>query len=222
MLAIPGYSTDCCTATWAIPRPFAAIRCCASGTDPGTLWLMLAAIAVTIAVGIPAGVIAAAPEPLAGPPDFQRIVALLAMPNFWLGLVMIALFSVRLRWLPSFGSQGGLSLILPSAALAARLIAMVGRMTRGLIIEETRKDYVRTAVAKGLSRHAILLHHVLRNADSGHDGHRAGGRLSAGRLGRGGAPVRLARHRRFAADRRTGRDYPLVQGARCSSWSASC
>ena len=131
---------------------------------PATVRLMLAAITVTIALGIPAGVIAGAnqnrwPDHLVS----NTIVTLLAIPNFWLGMVMIALFSVHLRWLPSFGAQGWAALILPTAALSARLIALVGRMTRGMIIEELRKDYVRTAVAKGLSRHAILVHHVLRN-----------------------------------------------------------
>jgi len=77
---------------------------------------------------------------------------------------MISLLSVQLRWLPSFGLHGPLSLIMPSLALAARLIAIVARMTRGLVIEEMRRDYVRTARAKGLDLRRVLWRHVLRNA----------------------------------------------------------
>ena len=131
---------------------------------PGTLRLMAAAIALTIVVGIPAGVIAGAnqnrwPDHLIS----NVVVALLAIPNFWLGMVLTAVLSVRLGWLPSFGSNGWASLVLPTLALAARLVALVGRMTRGLVVEEMRKDYVRTAKAKGLPRRTILVRHVLPN-----------------------------------------------------------
>lgn len=131
---------------------------------PATVRLMLAAIAVTVAVGIPAGLIAGSNQNRW--PDHvisNAVVALLAIPNFWLGMVLIALLSVKLRWLPSFGAQGWAALVLPTIALSARLIALVGRMTRGMVVEEMRKDYVRTAIAKGLSRRAILVGHVLRN-----------------------------------------------------------
>jgi ABC-type dipeptide/oligopeptide/nickel transport system permease component len=131
---------------------------------PATIRLMAAAITLTTVVGIPAGIIAGAnqnrwPDHLIS----NVIVALLAIPNFWLGMILTAVLSVRLGWLPSFGSDGWASLVLPTVALAARLIALVGRMTRGMVVEEMRKDYVRTAKAKGLSRQAVLIRHVLRN-----------------------------------------------------------
>jgi ABC-type dipeptide/oligopeptide/nickel transport system permease component len=132
---------------------------------PATLLLMASAITLTVMVGVPAGVIAGANQGrwldllLSG-----LVSALLAIPNFWLGLVLIAFFSVELRWLPSFGFTGPLALVIPTVALAARLIALVARLTRGLIIEEMRKDYVRTARAKGLVWRDILRKHVLRNA----------------------------------------------------------
>jgi ABC-type dipeptide/oligopeptide/nickel transport system permease component len=132
---------------------------------PATLLLMGSAITLTILVGIPVGVIAGANQ--GRWPDLLLsglVVALLAVPNFWLGLVLIAVFSVELRWLPSFGFTGPLALVIPTVALAARLIALVARLTRGLVIEEMRKDYVRTARAKGLGRRVILQKHVLRNA----------------------------------------------------------
>jgi ABC-type dipeptide/oligopeptide/nickel transport system permease component len=132
---------------------------------PATLLLMVSAISLTVLVGIPAGVIAGANQ--GRWPDLllsALVVTLLAVPNFWLGLVLIAFFSVQLGWLPSFGFSSPLALIIPTVALAARLIALVARLTRGLVIEEMRKDYVRTARAKGLVWRVILRKHVLRNA----------------------------------------------------------
>jgi len=132
---------------------------------PATLLLTASAIALTVIVGIPAGILAASFQHHW--PDFTvsaGVVALLAVPNFWLGMMLIALFSVQLEWLPSIGLSGPASLVMPTIALAARLIALVGRMVRGVVIEEQRKDYVRTAYAKGLARPRVLYRHVLRNA----------------------------------------------------------
>jgi len=131
---------------------------------PATIELTAAAIILTIAIGIPAGVVAAANRNRW--PDFLisfGVVGLLAIPNFWLGMVLIAVLSVDLGLLPSFGAVGPTSLVIPTLALAARLIALVARMTRGVVIEELRKDYVRTARAKGMAPRAILTRHVLRN-----------------------------------------------------------
>lgn len=132
---------------------------------PATALLTASAIALTILIGIPAGVAAASVQDRW--PDLAisgGVVAFLAVPNFWLGMMLIAVFSVGLHWLPSFGFHGAASLIMPTLALAARLIALVARLTRGLVIEEMRKDYVRTARAKGLSMRRALWRHVLRNA----------------------------------------------------------
>jgi len=131
---------------------------------PATLTLAATAIALTILVGIPAGVVAAANRNRL--PDYLislSVVGLLAIPNFWLGMLLVAWLSVDLGLLPSFGSSGPASLIIPTLALAARLIALVARMTRGVVIEELRKDYVRTARAKGLPKRLVLRRHVLRN-----------------------------------------------------------
>jgi ABC-type dipeptide/oligopeptide/nickel transport system permease component len=132
---------------------------------PATLLLMTSSILVMVIVGLPAGIAAAAFQNRW--PDYLisgTVVALLAIPNFWLGMLLIALLSVQLALLPSFGMTGFLSLIMPTFALSARLIALVARMTRGVVIEEMRKDYVRTARAKGLNMRTALTRHVLRNA----------------------------------------------------------
>ncbi len=132
---------------------------------PATFALMAAAMSLTIAIGIPAGVIAAVRQGTVTDYGLLALVAaFLAVPNFWLGLVLITFFTVELGWLPSFGFSGALSLIMPSIALSARLIALVARMTRGVVLEELGKDYVRTARAKGLTDVSVVARHVLRNA----------------------------------------------------------
>ena len=132
---------------------------------PATLVLMAAAIITTVLVGLPAGLVAAVERNRW--PDYLLsffVVGLLAIPNFWLGLVLIVVLSVERGWLPSFGFTGLASLVMPTIALAARLVALVARMTRGVMLDELGKDYVRTAHAKGLDTRAVVTRHVLRNA----------------------------------------------------------
>jgi len=132
---------------------------------PATLALTTGAILLTVVIGIPAGVLAAATRDRA--PDMAIsgcVIALLSIPNFWLGMVLIAALSVRLHLLPSFGFTGAASLVMPVLALAARLIAIIARLVRALIIEELGKPYVRTARAKGLGESTVLWGHVLPNA----------------------------------------------------------
>jgi len=131
---------------------------------PATLLLMASAITVTVIVGVPAGIVAGASQ--GRWPDLlisTLVIALLAVPNFWLGLLMIAVLSVEWRLLPSFGADSWAALVIPTLALSARLITLVARLVRGLVIEEMRKGYVRTARAKGLRGPAIMTRHVLRN-----------------------------------------------------------
>jgi ABC-type dipeptide/oligopeptide/nickel transport system permease component len=132
---------------------------------PATLILMAAAILTTVLVGLPAGLVAAVEQNRW--PDYLLslfVVGLLAVPNFWLGLMLIVVLSVERGWLPSFGFTGLASLVMPTIALAARLVALVARMTRGVMLDELAKDYVRTARAKGLDTPAVVARHVLRNA----------------------------------------------------------
>jgi ABC-type dipeptide/oligopeptide/nickel transport system permease component len=132
---------------------------------PATLLLMAAAITLTVLLGLPAGMLAAVRQNRW--PDYLLslvVVGLLAIPNFWLGLMLMVALSVERGWLPSFGFASWASLIMPTLALAARLVALVARMTRGVMLEELAKDYVRTAHAKGLAAAAVISRHVLRNA----------------------------------------------------------
>jgi ABC-type dipeptide/oligopeptide/nickel transport system permease component len=132
---------------------------------PATLELALAGIGVSIIVGVTTGIISAVKRNTMY--DYTSMVAAISgvcVPNFWLGLLLIMIFSVSLGWLPT-GGRGGLKfLILPTIALSARLIAIIARLTRSTMLEVISGDYVRTARAKGLNERVILARHALRNA----------------------------------------------------------
>jgi ABC-type dipeptide/oligopeptide/nickel transport system permease component len=132
---------------------------------PATLELAVVALLVCLAIGIPAGLLAA--EKRATSTD--RAVGLftllgLSVPSFALGPVLILVFSVILRWLPVSGRGGPSHLILPAITLGAALAAILTRMVRISVVEELSSDYVRTARAKGLSPSAVLFRHAFRNA----------------------------------------------------------
>lgn len=138
-----------------------------------TLPLALAAILLASAIGIPLGVIAAA-RPRGwrdtGVTLFSQVG--LAVPDFWVGILLVLLFAVGLNWLPSGGFPGwdqGLaaalpSLVLPTVALALPQAAILARVTRSATLEALQEDWVRTARAKGLTWSRTLRRHVLRNA----------------------------------------------------------
>jgi ABC-type dipeptide/oligopeptide/nickel transport system permease component len=132
---------------------------------PATLQLAFLALLVSAGIAIPAGVIAAHRRGSAT----DRAIGIftlfgLAVPNFALGPMLIALFSISLGWLPVSGRGSALNYILPAATLGAALAAILTRMVRGAMLEELSSDYVRTARAKGLSEYAVLVRHALRNA----------------------------------------------------------
>ena len=117
---------------------------------PATLELAFVALLVCAAIGIPAGILAAARR---GEPTDHAIGVLtllgLSVPNFALGPVLILIFSVLLGWLPVSGRGGISHLVLPAVTLGAALAAILTRMVRTSVIEELSSDYVRTARAKG-------------------------------------------------------------------------
>jgi ABC-type dipeptide/oligopeptide/nickel transport system permease component len=118
-----------------------------------------------VLLGIPLGVVSAA-RPNSLLDNLIRIFSLagLSMPVFWTGLVFIVLFSVNLRWFPVGGMGTWRHFVLPAVTLALPSIAILARLTRSTMLEVLREDYVRTARSKGVSRHAVLFKHTLRNA----------------------------------------------------------
>jgi peptide/nickel transport system permease protein len=87
-----------------------------------------------------------------------------SIPPFWLGLLLILLFNVHLNWLPSGGGDTWRHMILPVIALGTASTALIARMTRSAMLEVLNADYIRTARAKGLAQHRIVIRHALRNA----------------------------------------------------------
>ena len=132
---------------------------------PATLQLAFLALLVCAAIAIPAGVLAAH-RPGSATDRAVSVFSLfgLAVPNFALGPLLMALFSIQLGWLPVSGRGGPLHYVLPAATLGAALAAILTRMVRGAMLEELSSDYVRTAHAKGLSTTTVLVRHALRNA----------------------------------------------------------
>jgi peptide/nickel transport system permease protein len=132
---------------------------------PATLELSLAALAVCLAIAIPAGVFSARRRGSRADRATSVLTLLgLSLPNFALGPILILVFSIEIGWLPVSGRGGISHLILPAATLGAALAAILTRMVRGSMIEELSSDYVRTARAKGISETAVLFRHAFPNA----------------------------------------------------------
>jgi len=139
---------------------------------PVTLELLGAALAVSLAIAIPAGIVSAVKRN-SGVDLASTVFALVgfSLPNFWLGLILIYVFALLLRWLPPSGfvplpavADNAKSLILPALTLGTALAALVTRQLRSGMLEVLRQDYVRTAQAKGLSQGVVVGKHALKNA----------------------------------------------------------
>ncbi len=132
---------------------------------PATLKLALLSLIIGITVGVPLGIFAALKAGCWQ--DFLVTIVsvrLSAMPAFWLGPVLMLIFAVWLGWLPVSGMDTGASIILPAVTLGFGLSAILTRMTRTSLLEVLNDDYIRTARAKGLSEHTVILRHALRAA----------------------------------------------------------
>lgn len=132
---------------------------------PASLELAFAAMVVALVVAVPIGVLSAVKR--GGMLDFVAMLAALfglSMPHFWLGVMLILLFSVQLGWLPTSGYGTPAHLVLPALALGLSLMAMFARLTRSVMLEVLSQDYVRTARAKGLRETVVVGKHALRNA----------------------------------------------------------
>lgn len=132
---------------------------------PITIELAFYSILITIVLGLIAGIISAI-RPYSFMDVGLMIVALLgiSLPSFWLGILLIYVFSVQLHWLPVAGWESAKHIILPAVTLGAGGAAIVARMTRSSMLEVVHQDYIRTAKAKGLKGYIIILKHALRNA----------------------------------------------------------
>ncbi|MDR7435694.1 MAG: ABC transporter permease [Armatimonadota bacterium] len=132
---------------------------------PPTLALLATSLGLAVILGVPSGVVAAVrPLSLVSQATMGLTVLFLSVPNFLLGLLLMDLLAVRLRWLPAAGTGGPIFLVMPTIAIAARLLALVARTTRASVLEILGEDYIRTARAKGLSGSTILVRHALKPA----------------------------------------------------------
>jgi len=132
---------------------------------PATLELAAAALVVALALAVPLAVLAAA-RPWSPVDGLCRGLALLgaALPNFWLGPLLILVFALGLEWAPVSGRGGVAHLVLPAVTLGTGMAALLTRMLRANLLERLSDDYIRTARAKGASEPRVLLRHALRNA----------------------------------------------------------
>ena len=132
---------------------------------PATVELGLAAFLVAGLIAIPLGIIAALREGTAVD-NASVLFSLLgvSMPNFWLGPLLIILFSITLGWFPVSGRAGIASLVLPAVTLGTAFAAILSRMTRASLLERLGEDYLTVARAKGLPEWKVILKHALRNA----------------------------------------------------------
>jgi peptide/nickel transport system permease protein len=132
---------------------------------PATIQLTLAATAIALALGITLGVLAAL-RPYSWLDTTSMLVALggVSVPAFWLGLMLLLVFAVWLRWVPATGTEGPVRLILPALTLGYGAAAIIARLTRGAMLEVLGNEYIATARAKGLSTTRVVLRPALRNA----------------------------------------------------------
>jgi peptide/nickel transport system permease protein len=130
-----------------------------------TLQLSLASILVASAIGLFAGIISST-RPYSFFDTTSMLGALfgISMPIFWLGLLLILIFAVRLHWLPSGGTGTLRHFVLPAIALGSASAAVIARMTRASMLEVTRQDYIRTARATGYRENVVIFRHALKNA----------------------------------------------------------
>lgn len=182
---------------------------------PITLNLSLGAIVLATALGLTFGIVCAVKQYSI----FDNVTMIIAMlgistPIFYLGILLILWFSVRLQWLPSSGFDSLSQRILPWITLSSTSMSIITRMTRSSMLEVIRSDYVRTARAKGQKESVIILKHALRNAlipiitiVGIQFGHLLGGSILAESV------FSIPGVGRLAVEGIKARDYPIVQGA---------
>ena len=132
---------------------------------PASLELAAAAMLIALLVAVPIGIVSAVRRgSLLDMGSMLGALFGLSMPHFWLGIMMIMLFSVKLGWLPTSGRGSLAQLVMPSLALGMSLMAMFARLTRSVMLEVLSLDYIRTARSKGLKESIVIYKHALKNA----------------------------------------------------------
>ena len=135
-----------------------------AGAFPVSVQLAVGGLAIAVAVGVPAGVLAAVRRDRAADAAVMSLaVAGISIPTFWIALLLVLLFSVQLRWLPSSGWGTLRHAVLPVFCISLSSLALLARLTRSAMVEVLLEDYVRTARAKGLAERLVRYRHALRN-----------------------------------------------------------
>ena len=131
---------------------------------PATLKLAVVAMALAVALALPLGILSALRRNSVLD-TFAMTLALSGqcMPTFWLGILLILVFAVQLRWVPVYGGEGLAALVLPALTLGVWAMARTARITRSSMLEVLHQDFLRTARAKGISEWGVILRHALRN-----------------------------------------------------------
>lgn len=132
---------------------------------PATIILLTVSIVIAVLLGVPFGIVAAVKRDTIWD-ALSRFVALvgISMPSFWLGVILIFVFAYQLRWLPASGFSSVAHVVLPALSLGLVSSALAMRLTRSTLLEVLRKDYIRTARAKGVPDLAVNMRHALRNS----------------------------------------------------------
>jgi ABC-type dipeptide/oligopeptide/nickel transport system permease component len=131
---------------------------------PATLALTLAAMLLALLLALPLGLLSALRRnSVLDTGGMMLALAGQCMPTFWLGILLILVFAVQLRWLPVYGGDGPATLVLPAVTLGVWAMARTARITRSSMLDVLHQDFLRTARAKGVGEWAVVLRHALRN-----------------------------------------------------------